>query len=122
MSNRARIVRDNTLDEWAEMLDRFDEPTQQDVAQWRRVTERFFGRSQMHVHIISGRLKASGRTETHEEGKRIVGTVTYGGTPGVNYAKYEFAKHGHDPLLPAFKETHREFVSALHDILKRKAQ
>lgn len=111
---RSRIVKDG-LDRWIRGLDQLGEPDEAAEEVWRQVTDVMFDRSQARVHILTGDLKASGRSETRREGDRIVGEIEY----DADHAIYEFRRGGkHDALGLAFKETYEMFRAALGQALE----
>jgi hypothetical protein len=121
MASRYRNIRVDGLDKWIDGLDKFADPDAEDVAMWRAATDVFFAKTQDLVHIDSGDLKKSGRTDTREQGNRIVGEVEYGGTPEVNYAVYEFRRGGaHDALLRGYLASQRHFQATLAEMLVKK--
>jgi hypothetical protein len=76
---------------------------------WELANEAFYDKTQEYVHVITGRLKASGVEEVHLEGARVVATVTYGG-PEVPYAQYEIDRGGdHDFLGRAWEASQGMF-------------
>lgn len=87
--------------------------------EWRQATDFFFDRTQAAVHILSGDLKTSGRSDVHREGPAtVVGEVVYGGVMGsegfVDYAEYEARRGGdHDWMAVAWEQSEREFSDAL---------
>lgn len=75
--------------------------------------------TQAAVHIITGSLKASGRTETDFDGWTWEGAIVYGGPSGgapndpVDYAIYELARGGtHDwfSVLGGFEQQYLDAV------------
>lgn len=67
-----------------------------------------FADSQARAHVLSGALKASGRsgTDIRDDGQTWIGWQAYGG-PGVEQALYEMARGGeHDFLAgtPVYEE------------------
>jgi hypothetical protein len=118
----ARIYETNgMLDRWIGGLERLDQPDMLDEAAWEQATEVFFGRTQELVHVISGGLKSSGRRKTDREGDRIVGEVSYGGTPECDYAVYEFRRGGsHDALGRGAEVTNRLYEATLAKIVADK--
>lgn len=65
---------------------------------WAVAMDLFFDRTQDAIHIVSGDLKASGRSAVRREGNNIVGELTYGGVMGtkgmVDYAMEEEDRGG----------------------------
>jgi hypothetical protein len=102
------------LDEWRAGFDRLTHISEGQEAVWRQATEVMYGRTQEVVHVISGELKASGRFGTTRGRTQIIGEVTYGGTPGCDYAIFETRRGGsHDFLTRGFVAATRTFRSAL---------
>lgn len=92
-------------------LDRLErEPTAKTKAEMNAVLDYAFYTSQAYVHVLSGRLRSSGRKSSSS--RRTVrmnewrGSIEYG--RGIDYAHYEFDNYGersswpihpsHDPL------------------------
>lgn len=73
-------------------------PSFKTIGQLEATTQAGFRATQLAVHVITGSLKASGRTETDFDGKVWSGTLIYGGASApinpVRYAKYELARGG----------------------------
>lgn len=74
-------------------------PSFKTIGRLEQVTASGFAATQAAVHVITGSLKMSGRTETDFDGKQWRATYLYGGpSPGVNnpvdYAIYELARGG----------------------------
>lgn len=63
------------------------------------VLDAAFAKTQSQVHVISGRLKASGHTESDFNGKVWSGAIHYGGISGTPayYAIYEMYRGGFHP-------------------------
>lgn len=78
-----------------------------------------FAATQEDVHVETGSLKSSGRTESHSAGAKWQGEIHYGGPSmgpnnPVDYAIYEKARGGpHDFFLPlaAFEDAFAEAVA-----------
>lgn len=60
-----------------------------------------YGFTQARVHVISGRLRASGRTETDMANRVWSGSILYGGPSGhpAYYGIYEMRRRGVKPGL-----------------------
>lgn len=98
------------LDEWFDLLAAHEGPGRETVAAMSSAIERGFVESQALVHVITGSLRASGRTVFRSPASggapgEWSGEISYGGSaPGfvhdpVRYAKEEFGKGGsHDAL------------------------
>lgn len=58
-----------------------------------------FAKTQANVHVITGKLKASGMTNTDFDGRSWSGTISYGGPKGspAYYGIYEQRRHGNRP-------------------------
>jgi hypothetical protein len=98
-------------------LDRIADLPRGQVPHWEQATERFYGRSQELVHVDTVALKRSGRHSTTRIVHRVIGEVRYGGTHGVDYAIFEFARGGsHDALGLAFTRVSATYARALGDM------
>lgn len=75
-----------------------------------------FALTQAAVHVISGRLKASGHTETHFDGTNWTGSIIYGGPDGTPayYGIYEMNRGGTRP-----DGTPHDFFAVLEPTLDR---
>ncbi len=78
-------------------------PSSTGVAALNSALDALFLETQARVHVITGSLRASGKTDDRTRGHVWVGEITYGGAaPGfphnpVRYASYEQARAGsHD--------------------------
>jgi len=72
------------------------------TAKLEAVLAKAFGASQERVHVISGRLQASGHTQSDLKGNAWSGEIIYGGeTSEAPYAVYEYARAG-DRNVPPF--------------------
>jgi hypothetical protein len=112
--NRVRI--DVTgLDEWIDELANFEVRDPAALDAWRHGVERFYDATQRHVHVLDGPLKASGRYDTQRLGRdQLEGAITYGGTPDVDYAVYEFARGGnHDALQRGYEDSYEALRRAV---------
>jgi hypothetical protein len=84
--------------EWHRELDRLRSPSVQTIAQLEIMLNNLFGLTQTDVHVITGSLRGSGKTETSYQGGVWEGKIGYGGgSPGypkdpVEYANYEQAR------------------------------
>lgn len=118
--SRTRIVVPAKFDEWIAGLDDFD-PGEEVLAEWARAMELFYGHSQEVVHRITGALQESGDHDTQRDGRtRVVGELTYGGTPECDYAIYEHQRGGsHAFETIAFRMTRGDFERALADGLDK---
>jgi hypothetical protein len=109
----------DTIDSWIARLEEAAKPeSYKSTAALEALLAAAFADTQMRTHIISGSLKASGKTETDFDGDVWSGKIEYGGilwktqAPGppndpVDYAIYEMARGGsHDFFggLIAFEE------------------
>lgn len=85
------------------MIDALDEvsdrPSWRTTSKLEAVIAGAFAKTQTNVHIVTGRLKASGRTSTDLRGKVWSGEVRYGGPSGTPayYGIYELYRHGVKP-------------------------
>lgn len=96
-------VTNTGLDELIAAVHLFGNPNHIATFPLEAVLQSGFLATQAHVHVISGRLRASGRTSSHFDGTTWEGAVEYGGphdTPAY-YAIFELARGGtHDFLAP----------------------
>lgn len=117
---RTRLGKTVWVDGWAGMLaalDRLAELPKGQLELWGQTTERFYGRSQEFVHVDSVALKRSGRHSTTRVVHKAIGQVVYGGTHGVDYAVFEFARRGsHDALGRAFNAVSATYARTLGDM------
>lgn len=104
-----------------EVLNRFsvDLPSYRGVAHLENVLDRLFEETQRDVHVITGSLRASGKTSSNVREHVWTGEIIYGGSaPGfprspVEYAVYERARGGsHDFLsrISVLDDAFREAV------------
>lgn len=101
----------DVLTNWIADLKESAEPYEATV-KLEALVQTAFAETQAATHIITGSLKASGKTETDMHDDEWVGTIEYGGAlwktpaPGpandpVDYAIYEMARGGdHDFFAP----------------------
>jgi hypothetical protein len=109
----------DTLDSWIVRLEEAAKPeSYKSTSLLEALLSAAFADTQVRTHVISGSLKASGKTESDFDGNVWSGKIEYGGVlfkapvPGpprdpVDYAIYEMARGGsHDFFggLPAFEE------------------
>lgn len=85
---------------------------------WRIATDLFYDRTQQAVHVISGDLKTSGRSDVYSQGQTVVGDVIYGGVQGtegpVDYALEEEERGGdHAFMSRGWDGAQRVFDEAL---------
>lgn len=71
---------------------------------WERVTEQVYLRSQENVHVITGRLKSTGKWHVFYAGEMVIeAIVEYGGVAydgyDVDYALYEEGRGGSHAFL-----------------------
>lgn len=92
------------LDELIDALQQVQSPTFVVTGRLEEVLNKAFAVTQTRVHFISGRLKASGYTETDFDGKAWEGSINYGGMvtpPGYDtpayYGVYELNRSGTRP-------------------------
>lgn len=96
------------ISEWIARLDEAAGPHYKTTVELEALLKAAFVQTQAETHVITGSLKASGKTESDFDGDVWTGNITYGGalwrtpTPGpandpVDYAIYEMARGGaHD--------------------------
>lgn len=106
------VERKGTIREWAQSMRETSEPPYVVVGELESMLASAFTLTQVATHVITGSLKASGKTESDFDGEVWTGQITYGGAlwktpaPGppndpVNYAIYEMARGGeHDFFGP----------------------
>lgn len=112
-----KSIRVSGWDGVVDALDRISRLPDGQMSTWRTATERFYDRSQQFVHVDSVALKSSGRFEVQRVVHRAIGELVYGGTHGVDYAIYEFARGGsHDAPQRAMNATAESFVRAVGDM------
>lgn len=83
-----------------------------------------FKATQAYVHILTGSLKASGKSSSEVDGDQWIGTIEYGGASlGINnpvtYAIYEKARGGDHDFLTPLKALDSLYVIALLKALKK---
>lgn len=100
--------RGETIKGWIANLEEAAGPHYKTTVQLEALLRAAFLNTQARTHIITGSLKASGKTDSDFDGDVWTGTITYGGAlwktpaPGppndpVDYAIYEMARGGdHD--------------------------
>ena len=101
------------FDAW---LDGFKElsrgPSFEMEQRFERAAEFWYDESQFYVHVVTGRLKASGEVEVEKRGSRLFATLMYD-TP---YAIYEYERGGdHAWFDLAWATSEGEFQQALVD-------
>ena len=111
---RTRIRVPVEFDRWIEGMEDLD-PSREVLLEWDRAMERFYGRSQETVHVISNELRRSGAHDTQlTERTECTGELVYGATPEVDYAKFEHDRGGeHAWMTIAFAMSRRDFERAL---------
>lgn len=97
------------MDEWFDALDAIAGPGSETVSELSAAMEAGFRESQSLVHVMTGSLKASGRTHFEEPPDEWIGEISYGGpSPGsvhdpVTYASEELRRGGHhDDFFQSF--------------------
>lgn len=93
---RLRIVAPSLKDE-IKYLDRLEnEPTAKTQVELNAILDSAFFTSQAFVHVLSGRLRSTGRkmssTKRTARGTTWLGEIEYG--RGLDYGKYEFGNKG----------------------------
>lgn len=117
MPNRMRIITPPEWREWADALTGMGRDMGRFAVEWELATERFYDATQAVVHIITGRLKASGAFEVDLQGARIVGTVGY----TVPYASSEADRGGdHDYLGRGWELSQAGYDAAMGRIWLRR--
>lgn len=72
------------------------------------------------VHVLTGRLKASGKSQSKKNKNDWVGTFSFGGTEVVHYAIYEKERDGTHNFFSQVHLLRTLFVSAIKQGLSRK--
>lgn len=120
MPSRKRLGKSIEVHGWQGMLDALDRIADLPRGQtelWEQATERFYDRTQQYVHVDTVNLKRSGRHSTTRIVHRVIGEVVYGGTHGVDYALYEFARGGnHDALGRGFNAVRATYAKTIGDM------
>lgn len=116
--------RGDPIKNWSASLDDVAEGKFKVTTQLEEVLAAAFEDTQQRVHILSGSLKASGKSESDFQDDEWTGTITYGGVlwatpaPGppndpVDYAIYEMARGGAHNFfggLPPFEDHFGEIL------------
>ena len=108
MAERVRIFVENKgLDGMIQAMTEIGKVSFPTTARLEAALAKAYGQSQERVHVISGRLQSSGRTDSDFTGTRWSGTITYGGTGSeAPYAIYEYARHGNRNQPPFTPHKH----------------
>lgn len=94
-----RIILGGAWGEWQKASRTF-QIVEDDIVPWDDVTEEYFAASQDVVHVISGRLKASGDLDNWIESDRWRSEIEY----SAPYAAFEFIRGGdHDAMTRAYE-------------------
>jgi len=100
------------VSKWAAAIENYAGPPHKPVGELEAMLASAFAETQAHTHVITGSLKASGKTNSEFDGDEWEGEISYGGAlwktpaPGppnnpVDYAIYEMARGGdHDFFGP----------------------
>lgn len=112
-----RLTTNKTFEQWLNFAGRMD--IKHGQGPWVQVMDQLHDNTRSLVHVITGRLQASGETTVKVEGNQIVGEMLWD-TP---YAIYEAARGGnHDYLTRGYLGTQSEFPKAvkqaMNDILE----
>lgn len=77
-------------------------PSFKTIAKFESHLDKAFAVTQANVHVISGRLKASGHTESDWKSNVWTGQINYGGPSGspAYYGVYELHRHGNRQQPP----------------------
>lgn len=114
------------MDAWFDALDAYEGPAAETVAALSAVIEAGFIETQALVHVVTGSLKNSGRTEFQESPGEWRGAIVYGGpSPGfpndpVRYAKEEFGRGWEHDALRNTDLMHHDLFEALYASVKSK--
>jgi len=107
------------LDDFYDALDVLSGPGPETVAALDASLDAAYAESQVRVHIITGSLKRSGRTDTSTDDDSWEGSLTYGGpSPGsvndpVRYAELERQRGGTHDYLANIPLLYDRFEAAL---------
>lgn len=118
------VVGKDTISDWAARLHESAEPHYKTTVGLEALLAAAFADTQARTHILTGSLKASGKTDSDFDGDTWTGTIQYGGllwkpaAPGppndpVRYAIYEMARGGdHDFFagMPGFENQISEIL------------
>lgn len=126
MSEEIRVEESpgETVKDWIARLKKSAQPHYKTTVELEGLLNAAFADTQARVHILSGSLKASGKTASDFDGDTWTGSITYGGVlwktpvPGppndpVRYAIYEMARGGaHDFFagLPNYENKVKEIL------------
>lgn len=114
-----RVTVSREFDVWLASFARAADISVEAKVEWQQAMDILYGRSQELVHVVSGNLKASGRTDVVTEGLNVVGSLVYGDET-VDYALAEISRGGsHDYLTPAMTATQGMFEMAMIEVQKR---
>lgn len=111
------------MDNWFDACDALLGPGEETVAALDAVLDAAFVETQFLVHVITGSLRASGRTSSDTSESEWSGEITYGGpSPGfphdpVDYARSEFGKGGEHDALRNVDLVHHDFMEAMYATL-----
>jgi hypothetical protein len=83
---------------------------------WQAAADVLFDRSQQYVHVITGNLKASGRSRVYRLAKSTVAEIAYGGG-SVDYAGYEEARGGDHAYLSRAAEVTSQMFRVAMDLI-----
>lgn len=96
-----------------------DLPTEEGAARLEAVLDAAFEATQAAVHVISGSLRASGKTASDHRDGQWEGSITYGGiSPGfpnnpVVYAWYEARRDGQHDFMLSWLDFNEAFAHAV---------
>lgn len=98
-----------SIKEWVKVLRGLHEPSWHTTQELETVLDAMYMQTQENVHVITGKLKASGLTSSNYRRGRWSGTISYGGEgTSAPYAVYEVARDGVRPDWP--HKPHDPFV------------
>jgi hypothetical protein len=119
MATRLELVVPTDLDIWQAGFTLLpEELVLAAAAQWEIATDLFFDNTQQVVHVITGDLKASGRSSVSVDGQTVVGEIVYGDVDGlhgfVDYAQFEEDRGGdHAYLARGWEASQSKFEAAM---------
>lgn len=118
------------LDDMIDAMDRVSHPSFTATIGLERVLGEAYAHTQTQTHILTGRLKASGRTESDFDGRVWTGEIKYGGAdyvvPGIwpdggttaYYGIYEKARGGQHDFMTGLEIYADKFGDAMTEWFK----
>lgn len=91
-----------------------DEPGNDTILALESILSTAFAETQAVVHVITGKLRRSGRVSSRVSNGRWEGEITYGGPgTGVEYAWYEERRGGHHDYMEPAEGLDEAFAEAI---------